>query len=132
MSYVNNGLNEISNYSFLNNTIANVSSCIIKKDDYTDIYKEAIKYRQAGDWIFYLNIMAKGNIAFVNKVLNYYRIHDTQITSNMDKKKHLEEIKMIYKYIDNKFGTNDFQKQKRKERIDYLKQVWKINEEREE
>lgn len=124
--YVNNGLNEIENFTFLNNTIANVSSCIIKNVDYTDIYDEIGKYRQAGDWVFYINVMAKGKVAYIDKIMNYYRVHDAQVTTQMKKEKHLVEIQEIYKYITNKFGTNKFQEEKRKERIEFLKRVWNL------
>lgn len=124
--YVNNGLNEIENFTFLNNTIANVSSCIIKNVDYTDVYDEIGKYRQAGDWIFYINVMAKGKVAYIDKIMNYYRVHDAQVTTQMKKEKHLVEIQEIYKYITNKFGTNKFQEEKRKERIEFLKRVWNL------
>ncbi len=128
--YVNNGLDEIKDYTFLNNTIANVSSCIIKKDDYSDIYDEIGKYRQSGDWVFYVNVMSRGKVAYINKVMNFYRVHDTQITSNMKKEKHLEEIKVIYNMLTEKFGTNEFQKEKREERIKFLKKVWQIKGEK--
>ena len=124
--YVNNGLNEIENFTFLNNTIANVSSCIIKNVDYTDVYDEIGKYRQAGDWVFYINVMAKGKVAYIDKIMNYYRVHDAQVTTQMKKEKHLVEIQEIYKYITNKFGTNKFQEEKRKERIEFLKRVWNL------
>jgi len=126
-SYVNVGLNEIKNYTFLNNTIANVSSCIIKKGDYTEIYEEAGSYRQSGDWVFYINIMSKGKVAYVDKIMNYYRVHGNQITSQMDKQKHFDEIQKIYEYIDSKFGVSEFQTKKRKERCEFLKRVWKLN-----
>lgn len=126
-SYINDGIDEIKNYSFLNNTIANVSSCIIKKDDYEEIYEEIGKYKQCGDWLFYINVISRGKVAYIDKILNFYRVHDTQITSNMKKEKHLEEIKKIYDTITDKFGTNDFQNQKRKERIEFLKKAWKID-----
>lgn len=125
-SYVNNGLDEIKNYTFLNNTIANVSSCIIKKDDYTEVYEESGSYRQSGDWVFYINIMSKGKVAYIDKIMNFYRVHDTQITSNMDKKEHLDEIQKVYNYISQKFGENDFQKEKRNKRNEFLKKAWNI------
>ena len=125
-NYINDGVNEINNYTFLNNTIANVSSCLIKKDDYTEVYEEAGNYKQSGDWIFYINIMSKGKVAYTDKVMNYYRVHDTQITSNMDKQKHFDEIQKVYKYISDKFGENDFQIEKRNQREEFLKKVWNL------
>mgnify|MGYP000566951947 FL=1 len=126
-SYVNDGIDEINNYTFLNNTIANVSSCLIKKDEYRDVYEEAGQYKQSGDWIFYINIMSKGKVAYTDKVMNYYRVHDTQITSQMNKQKHFDEIQKVYKYISDKFGENNFQKEKRIQRGEFLKRVWHLN-----
>ena len=131
-SYVNNGLDEIKNYTFLNNTIANVSSCIIKKGDYTEVYEEAGSYRQSGDWVFYINIMSKGKVAYVDKIMNYYRVHGSQITSQMNKQKHFDEIQKVYEYINEKFGVSEFQTEKRNERCEFLKRVWQLeyNEEK--
>ena len=95
-SYINSGQDEIKNYTFLNCTIANVSSCIIKKDNYNDYLSQAGKFKQAGDWYFYVNVMKHGNIAYINKVLNYYRMHGNNVSNIMDHQKHLEEIQKIY------------------------------------
>ena len=123
-SFVNNGLDEIKNYSFLNCTIANVSSALIKKGDYSKYFKEAGKYRQAGDWVLYVNVMSLGNIAFYNKPLNYYRVHGDNITSTMKKQKHLDEIIKIHNLIETKFGLDKNQKKEIRKRYKFLKKVW--------
>lgn len=125
-SYINDGMNEIKNYSFLNCTIANVSSCIIKNDDYSDFFKKSGEFKQAGDWLFYVNVMKSGKIAYTNKVLNYYRVHGNNVSSTMDKKKHIEEIKEIYKYYCKEFKLDEFHKHEMKKRIDFLKKCWKV------
>lgn len=125
--FIDDGIYEIKNYAFLNNIIANVSSCIIKNDDYSNIYDEIKKYKQSGDWVFYLEVMSRGKIAYVNKAFNYYRVHPTQITSNMKKEKHLKEIIDIYDMISKKYGTNKFQKEQRKKRIKVLEKAWNIS-----
>ena len=126
--FVNSGIDEIKNYTFLNCTIANVSSCIIKNEEYDDIFKNAGQYRQAGDWVFYSYVMSKGKIAYINKTMNYYRVHGDNITSQMKKQKHLEEIKSIHEDLSKNFGTNDFQSKKREERYEFLKEVWNLND----
>ena len=130
--FVTNGIEEIKNYMFLNCTIANVSSCIIKKDDYKEVYEKIGNYRQAGDWLFYANVIAKGDIAFINKPMNFYRVHGENITSQMKKQKHLEEIKSIHNELTNTFGTNEYQIEKRKERYEFLTKVWHLDEEGDE
>ena len=125
-SFINNGLDEINNYSFLNCTIANVSSCIIKKENYDDILKNAGTYKQAGDWLFYVEVMSQGDISYVNKPLNYYRLHGNNVSSVMNHQKHLDEINRLYEYYDVKYNLDISHKQKMQERINFLKKVWKL------
>lgn len=125
-SYINNGLDEIKMYSFLNCTIANVSSCIIKNGNYDEYLKMSGDYKQAGDWLFYVNLISNGDIAYSNKVLNYYRVHGNNVSSTMNHQKHIDEIKKIHSYYVEKFNLTTKEKQKMKERIDFLKDVWKI------
>lgn len=126
-SYVNTGMNEIENYSYLNCTIANVSSCIIKNGDYTEFLNESGNYHQAGDWIFYVNLMSTGKIAYTDRVLNYYRLHGNNVSSTMNKQKHIDEIKRIHLYYLEKFQLGKKQKSKMKERVDFLKKMWKVD-----
>lgn len=125
-SYINDGVEEIKKYSYLNCTIANVSSCIIKKGEYIKKINESKKYRQAGDWLFYVNIMRCGKISYSNKILNYYRVHGNNVSSTMNKKAHIEEINSIYNYYIKEFNLNAEHKNKMKKRVDYLKKVWKV------
>ncbi len=125
-SYINDGLNEIKNYSYLNCTIANVSSALIKNGNYNKYLTESGNYKQAGDWLFYINLMTLGSIAYTNKVLNYYRLHGDNVSSTMNYQKHLDEIKNIYAYSTKKFNLDSNHKKKMDERIAFLKKAWKI------
>lgn len=125
-NYVNNGIEEIKNYSYLNNTIANVSSCIIKNNDYSKYFSLAKKYKQSGDWIFYTSIMQDGKIAYTDKVLNYYREHGNNISSTTKKELHLKEIESIHDYYVKKYNLSKKHLQKMQERIEFLKDCWKI------
>lgn len=126
-SYVNKGRLEIKDYSYLNCTIANVSSAIIKNQDYQNELQDSLKLKQAGDWLFYLKLMQKGDVAFTNKALNYYRVHGNNVSSTMNYKKHIEEIQFIYKYLEKNLSLSDEQKEKMKERINFLKRNWNID-----
>lgn len=125
-SYVNLGRNEIENYSFLNCTIANVSSCVIKKGNYGAYLEKSGKFKQAGDWLFYVNVMKNGKIAYTNEVLNYYRVHGNNVSSTMDHKKHIGEIEKIHDEFIQEFQLGDFQKKEMKKRIQFLKDCWKV------
>lgn len=125
-SYINYGIDEIKNYTFLNCTIANVSSCIIKKGNYDNYLKESCDYRQAGDWVFYANVMKEGKIAYTNKVLNYYRVHGNNVSSTMNRKKHIDEINKIHSKFIKEFDLEKFHKDEMKKRIEFLKDCWEV------
>ena len=126
--FVDNGLEEIKNYTFLNCIIANVSSCIIKKDNYDDIFENIIEYKQAGDWLFYVSVMKKGDIAFCNKPLNYYRLHGNNVTSVTKKQKHFDEIVRIHGEIRNMIEMTPWHEDEIQKRYDFLKRVWDLEE----
>lgn len=129
-SYVNKGIAEINCYSYLNCTIPNVSGTIIKKGNYDEIFEEAKKYHQSGDWFTYLNILNLGDISFINKALNYYRVHGNNISQTFDKKAHILEIQRIYKFVKEKYGIDEEQQIQMYNRIKFLCKVWsvKLNE----
>jgi glycosyltransferase involved in cell wall biosynthesis len=124
--YINKGIDEVLNYSFLNCTIANVSSCLIKNDNYDEIFEKIGEYKQAGDWLFYVEVIKKGYIAYTDKPLNYYRVHGENITSKMKKNKHLEEIKKIHKEISGEFELNTWHEDERRKRYEFLIRVWEL------
>ncbi len=126
--FVDNGLEEIKNYTFLNCIIANVSSCIIKKDNYDDIFEKIIEYKQAGDWLFYVSVMKKGDIAFCNKPLNYYRLHGNNVTSVTKKQKHFDEIVRIHGEIRNMIEMTPWHEEEIQKRYEFLKRVWDLEE----
>lgn len=125
-SYIISGKEELINYSYLNCTIANVSSVLFKRDNYDDIFKKATNYKQVGDWRFYLGVYEKGKVAFVNKTLNYYRVHGNNVTSTTKKQNHFDEIRKLHKELSETYKFTKIQKQNINERYEFLKRVWKI------
>ena len=99
---------------------------MIKKDNYQEFFKESSKYKQAGDWLFYANVMDLGNIAYTNKTLNYYRIHGNNVSSVTKKEAHIEEIKQIHEFFEKKFGLNKKQKKEIEKRYKVLKEAWNL------
>lgn len=124
-SFVNNGLKELNEYAFLNTTIANVSSCIIRNGDY-DFFEYASKYKQVGDWFVYANLMFLGDVKYTYKQLNYYRVHGSNVTSTTKKVEHLKEIESMHEYLDKKMKFNKKQKELIQERYKFLRKVWDI------
>lgn len=127
-NFVNDGIDEIKNYAYLNCTIANVSSVIFRRSEYNEFFKESGSYRQAGDWLFYVNVMSQGKVAFTNKPINFYRVHGNNVTSTTKKKQHFNEIVKIHKTIENKFKLNKKQKKEIEKRYEFLKRVWQLDD----
>ncbi len=69
------------------NVIINVSSCLFRNMDFS-IYDNSgwDQYKLCGDWIFYLNIIAGGKVAYTNATKNYYRIHESSTSLSEQKK----------------------------------------------
>ena len=124
--FVNNGKDEFNNYTYLNCTIANVSSAIIKKDNYNKYFKESGKYKQCGDWLFYANIMQLGDIAYSSKTLNFYRIHGENVSSITKKQAHMDEMKKVHAYFDKVYGLNKKQKDNINKRYKVLSKAWNL------
>jgi len=125
--FINDGLDEIKKYAFLNCTIANVSSVVFKKDDYSDVFEELQSYKQVGDYYFYLSLMERGKIAFINKPYNYYRVHGNNVTSTTKKELHFNELQRVHKLLDKKYKFDSKQKQEIEKRYDFLRRVWNLN-----
>ena len=126
-SYVNDGKKEIENYSFLNCTVANVSSVVFKKNDYSKYFELSGKFKQAGDWLFYVNVISEGKVAYTNKALNYYRLHGSNVTSTTKKQAHFDEIKKIHDYMRKNYKITKEQEKYIEERYDFLKKVWNLD-----
>lgn len=125
-NYVNDGKAEILDYAYLNCTIANVSSALIRKGSYQEYFQNAGRYRQAGDWLFYLLVMQEGLVAYSKKVCNYYRIHGSNVTSITKKQAHFQEVKQIHEYILSHYKISKEKKENIKERQLYLIDVWNL------
>ena len=126
--YVNDGNREIKNYAFLNCTIANVSSAVIKRDDYSEIFDKVGSFRQVGDYYFYVSVMQRGRVAFKNKPLNFYRMHGTNVTSTTKKQQHFDELKRVHAILDARYAFTPEQKEKLEERYRTLTDAWKLGE----
>ena len=124
--FISNGLDEINNYAYLNCTIANVSSVLFKNDNYSAFFKESGKFKQAGDWLFYINVMRQGKIAYSSKPINYYRVHGNNVTSVTKKQAHFNEIVKIHDKISKIIELDKEQKKNINGRYKFLKKVWNL------
>ena len=126
-NYTNSGIVEIEEVLCVYNTIPNVSAVVFKYNRQLLSYlDEAKKYRLAGDWYFYYQILQKGDISYIAKKLNYQRIHKTSVTKITTHKEHLEEIKSIHLLISQNNTLSAKAKKSMQKYENYLKKIWRI------
>lgn len=91
--FVNNGQHEVENYLIFRNTIPNASACLFKKE-LAEFLPAMLEMKYCGDWMFWANMLAKTDLAFVSEPLNYYR-HSQSTTratkSNEQEKQRYDE-----------------------------------------
>lgn len=104
--YIKNGVDEVAESMCINNTIANVSSTVIRMDDYYDILEEAKKFHLAGDWYVYMNILKRGKIAYFKESLNYHRMQTQGLTLSTSHEKEFEEIVKLQDFALDNFNVS--------------------------
>ena len=97
--YVNDGIQELTEYLIVKNYIYNASGVVFRKGDYAPILAECTKFHLAGDWYFYTELLKRGKIAYVAKPLNRHRIHTNSVTKTTKKQLHYEEVTRIQNQI---------------------------------
>lgn len=90
----------ISKYMITKNIVANASSAIFNREIAESIDRKYMTMRGEGDYLFWLELMAHGNVFYCNKELNYFRMHDSNTTKNLTYKGISPlEHKIIYDYL---------------------------------
>lgn len=91
------------------NIIPNVSSAVFRNvgrfSEETNPIWEQMKL--CGDWTFYLNLIKGGCVSYTNKTTNYYRVHDSSTSLNVQKSdNYYKEQCEVSKYIVKNYNVN--------------------------
>lgn len=98
-----NGEYFFKNYLYKYNYISNASSVVFRRNAFPYSDDSYAKYRGCGDWIVWIEICKKGNVAYVNKALNYYRVHESNTTTQqISSGKNEKESAAVTQYMVNK------------------------------
>ncbi len=83
--------------------INNASSAVFKKEMLHYVDQRYKNFKGSGDWILWIEISQLGNVAYVNKPLNYFRIHGTNTTTiQLRSGKNEAEAIEVYKFMKDK------------------------------
>lgn len=110
--YVNDGKREVAESMCINNTIANVSSAVIRKGDYDSIFEKAKEFKLAGDWYSYMNILQNGKIAYFKESLNYHRMQKQGLTLSTSHEEEYNEIVKLQDFALDNFEVSEETKKK--------------------
>ena len=66
-----------------NNSVANASGCIFRKDAALQVDHQYEKYHGSGDWLFWIEMAELGNVVFDKRTLNYFRQHGDNTTATL-------------------------------------------------
>jgi len=77
----------ILNYLYSVNQVVNASSVIFKAAHFPIELKETLfNFTLCGDWYVWIQIIAKGNVSFIEQPLNKFRVHNSTVRHRSDEK----------------------------------------------
>ena len=95
------------------NVIMNASGAIFTKKAFGRVRPGYKSYKSAGDYLFWVEMLAQGDVAVVNKNLTYFRLASTSVTgTNLSKGVTAMEAKKVVDYIETTFRLSAWQKWK--------------------
>ena len=127
--YINDGKDELANYLVINCTIPNVSAVVFKnrKDiDFQGILDKSQKFKLAGDWYFYSEILKFGKIAYCAKSLNRHRVHNNSVTNKTDNLRHYQEMLRIQEKVMNDVKVDQKTKKVIEEHNAWFRKEWRL------
>ena len=88
----------------------NASMTVFRKSKYHLIDKDFTAMHYCGDWLFWIKMAEKGDVAILHKRLNRFRRHSQSVTVQIDRnEKQLAEKLIIFTYLWDKLILNGFQ-----------------------
>ncbi|MBT2558538.1 glycosyltransferase [Hymenobacter sp. ISL-91] len=83
-SFINDGVAEIESYLGSTCTINNASAVLFRKEALLSIGDVDTSFRYAGDWLTYLKVAMKYQIAYSSAPLNFYRNHSQNVSKQAE------------------------------------------------
>jgi glycosyltransferase involved in cell wall biosynthesis len=112
-AYVRRGIDEVRDSLAIKNTIPNVSAVLMRKPDLSEIASQLVTLRNAGDWLVYVHLLERGDLAFYPAVLNYHRRHGGSVTIGNGGLNLMREILLVQRHIFDRYPVPPDVEQKR-------------------
>ena len=109
--YLADSKDEIEKRLSIKCTIPNVSAVVFKNENLTSSLQNVKKYKVAGDWRFYIDILKKdGTLFYSFKNLNHHRRHTASVTGALNAQRHYDEICEVQDYVYKLTKNEDYYK----------------------
>ncbi|MEJ7737945.1 MAG: glycosyltransferase [Chitinophagaceae bacterium] len=77
----------IKDHMVIRNTLFNASAVVFEKDLASGLIDDMImSFRYCGDWLFWIKMLERSNVARVGKNLNYFRKHLSNVSNSAERK----------------------------------------------
>jgi glycosyltransferase involved in cell wall biosynthesis len=73
--YIEYGINECANYLSVKNVIPNASAVMFRRCFMAELRSDMENFKLCGDWLFWIEILLKSDVAFIAEPLNFFRCH---------------------------------------------------------
>ena len=107
--FANDGKEEVRQYMSIMNTIPNVSAVVFRRDVLQSVIRESIedicRFRVAGDWRLYVEVLAKGGVSFNPSPLNRHRRHNSGVTLGERMDLLIGEIRTMQGMVSSRFDV---------------------------
>jgi glycosyltransferase involved in cell wall biosynthesis len=98
--HVSRGMEELSEYMYLNCTIHNVSGVLFRKSKYVEAGLADHSMKFCGDWLIYIRILLISDIAYISEPLNTLRLHsNSTFNSYYASNTYLKEVIRTYAFV---------------------------------
>ncbi|MDZ4728851.1 MAG: glycosyltransferase family 2 protein [Xanthomonadales bacterium] len=121
--FTNSGRSELAKYMVFKNTILNASAVLFRASLLKDGLRSPENMRLAGDWMFWSQLLSRGDVVFSSRPMNYFRgAHDGSQRVKTEKLAlELMEGLDVYSYVDQVAGL---ELQVRKNVLQYQVMLW--------
>lgn len=122
--FLGNGRDEVAEGFAVKNTIPNVSGALFRTDRLQAILSTDIefvrRFRTAGDWYVYVNLLREGDLYFSADPLNHHRRHDNSVTISKFDLDDLSEIADMQHYVITEFSLGAHHQQSAQNYLNHL------------
>lgn len=103
--FIREGEEAASQWMLWKNVIPNASAAVFRKSAFPADPKRLSEFRLCGDWLAWVMMLEKGDLAFCAEKLNSFRVHDQSMRATTREVQFVEERLAVREYILDRLGV---------------------------